>query len=264
MNKTVFTSTDKIERADFLSAILSNLTVIIQIVALGIIGLSNVLSLKSIFQLSELVNVANFIILFLSFSLISLYSFFKANKDLYFAQPAKKGVIHQINEKLFGTNISNPLGRSGEKKFLLLLFITTCLSTSLFFYSTFQVVTLSLQNSQTIAGFIQILTYSISLICGSVIIFIWIRDQIDKMSLFTEEKFIPNLRNTLIDYEIVETPKIQILQNLSITNGNHLIKVKVDTNEKYLITNFDGKRIFGEISKNEYEAFINPPQNVQN
>lgn len=260
MGKEDFIDQRRIDKSDIISAILSNLTVVIQIVALGIVGLSNVLQVSNLFQLKELVNIANFTILFLSFSLIGTYSFFRANKDFPFAQPDKKGVLRQINEKLFGTKIPNPMSRRGEKNFLLILFVITSIASLTFLYSTYRIKSSSIEPVEVTNGFIQIISYSISLVCGSVLIFIWIRDQLDKKNQFTEDNFIPNLRGTLIEYEIVETPKLKIAQNFSISNGNHLIKIEVDKKEKYLITNFDGKRVFGEITEEEYNNIINPPQ----
>lgn len=262
MSKEQFADQRQMDRSDIVSAILSNLTVVIQIVALGIVGLSNVLQVGSLFQLKEMVNLANFTILFLSFSLIGIYSFFKANRDIGFSQPEKKGVLRQINEKLFGTKIPNPMSRGGEKTFLIFLFILTTISSVTFILTTYKVMTSSLEQLDINNGLFQILSYSLALVCGSVLIFVWIRDQLDKKSQFTEDSFIPNLRSTLIDYEIVETPKLKIAQNFSISNGNHLIKIEVDKKEKYLITNFDGKRVFGEISEEEYNNIINPPQNT--
>jgi len=262
MSKEEFIDQRRIDKSDIISAILSNLTVVIQIVALGIVGLSNVLQVSNLFQLKELVNVANFTILFLSFSLIGIYSFFKANKDFPFSQPEKKGVLRQINEKLFGTKVVNPMSRDGEKIFLLVLFVITALSSLVFFYSTYRIKSLFTEPIDITNGFIQIISYSLSLVCGSVLIFIWIRDQLDKKNQFTEDSFIPNLRSTLIEYEIVETPRLKIAQNFSISNGNHLIKIEVGKKEKYLITNYDGKRVFGEITEEEYNNIINPPQST--
>ncbi len=260
MSKEQFTSQRQMDRSDIVSAVLSNLTVVIQIVALGIVGLSNVLQVETLFQLREMVNVANFTILFLSFSLIGIYTFLKANKDIEFTQPDKKGVLRQINEKLFGAKLPNPMSRGGEKTFLITLFIITAISSVLFIYSTYRVKSLSVDELNFDNGLIQILSYSLALICGSVLIFVWIRDQLDKKDQFTEDNFISNLRSTLFDYEIVDTPKLKIAQNFSISNGNHLVKIEVGKKEKYLITNFDGKRVFGEITEEEYNNIINPPQ----
>lgn len=263
MNKEQFTTTSQINSRDIVTAILSNLTVVIQVVALGIVGLSNVLRISNLFLFKDLVDVANFTILFLSFSLIGIYSFFKTNPEFPFTQPDKKGVLRQINEKLFGTKIPNPLSKQGEKKLILTLFIITFLSSIIFFYSTFRIKFFPEETWILFYGFTQIMSYSLSLICGSVVIFIWIRDQLDKKNQFTEDSFISNLRNTLIEYEIVETPEIKVQQNFSISNGNHLIKIKLGQDQIFLITNFDGKRIFGEITETEYNNIMNPPQ-VQN
>ncbi len=262
MSKEQFANQRQMDRSDIISAVLSNLTVVIQIVALGIVGLSNVLQVGTLFQLRDMVNVANFTILFLSFSLIGIYSFFKTNRDIVFTQPDKKGVLRQINEKLFGTKLPNPMSRSGEKTFLIALFLITTIASSLFIYTTYRVKSLSAEELNFDNGLIQILSYSLALICGSVLIFVWIRDQLDKKNQFTEDNFIPNLRSTLFDYEIVDTPKLKIVQNFSISNGNHLIKIEVGNSEKYLITNFDGKRVFGQITEDEYNNIINPPQNT--
>lgn len=262
MSKEQFANQRQIDKSDILSAILSNLTVVIQIVALGIVGLSNVLQVGSLFQLKDLVNVANFTILFLSFSLIGIYSFFKANRDLTFTQPDKKGVLRQINEKLFGTKLPNPMSRSSEKIFLIVLFLITTISSLIFIYTTYKVKITTGESTDINNGLAQIISYSFALVCGSVLIFVWIRDQLDKKNQFTEDNFIPNLRSTLIEYEIVETPRLKIAQNFSISNGNHLIKIEVGNKEKYLITNFDGKRVFGEITEEEYNNIINPPQNT--
>ena len=260
MSKEQFINQGSIEKSDIVSAILSNLTVVIQIIALGIVGFSNALQIGNLFQLKDLVNVANFITLFISFSLIGIYSFFKANRDFMFKQPDKKGVLRQINEKLFGTKQPDPLSKGGEKRFLLILFCISFISSLSFLYFTFRINSPTLVASDEMMGILQIFSYSLALICGSVVIFAWIRDQLDKKKQFTEDSYIPNLRSTLIEYEIVETPKIKILQNFSISNGNHIITIEIESKHKYLITNFDGKRLFGEITEQEYNTFINSPQ----
>lgn len=260
MDKNQYINQGRVEKSDLLSAVLSNLTVIIQLVALGAVGLSNVLELGSLFVFKELVSIANFIILFLSFALIGVYIFYKSNRDYDFSQPEKKGIFRQINQALFGTNLKTPLSKKGEKSFLVTLFIITVVSAFLFLFATYNVKSFSEYVANF--GFIQIISYVLFLTCGSVLIFVWIRDQFDKKNQFIGTDFIPNLRGTLIEYGIVITPTVIILQNISLSNSNHAVKIKVQDYERYLITNFDGKNLLAEISEEEYQSILNPKKDT--
>ncbi|MDI6778507.1 MAG: hypothetical protein QMD77_04980 [Patescibacteria group bacterium] len=67
------------------------------------------------------------------------------------------------------------------------------------------------------------------------------------------EDFIPNLLNSLRNHNLIEEPKVEILERKPLENGNHLVKIRIDnTNTFFVITNFDAKDIFGIFNEEEF------------
>ena len=255
------------EKNDLTTALISNITVIVQIVAVGAIGLADMLKIQDLFQLKELINIANFAILLLSLSLIGLFNYFRTNKDF---KPEitdqEKGWLSLFLEKIFGKRKKSFIVQSGSvKKFLGFLYFLTLISTFGFFYFTYVVVQNKESSLATIDGLFQVISYAVTLICGSVIIYVWINDLLDKKQRFTEEDLVPNFKDTLIKYEFITTPTIKIKQNDPLNYGNRVLRVEIgeEGHDRYFETSFDGKRIFREMDKSVYDRFFNTPNNNQ-
>jgi len=255
------------EKNDLTTAIISNITVVVQIIAVGAIGLADMLKIQNLFQLKELINIANFAILLLSLSLIGLYNYFRTNNDFRpEVADQEKGLVHLFLEKIFGKRKKSFIVPYGNiKKFLGFLYFLTLVSTFAFFYFTYVVVKNKESLPVTLDGLFQVITYAITLIGGSVIIYVWINDMLDKKQRFTEEDLIPNFKDTLIKYEFIGTPSVKIKQNDSINYGNRLLRIEIgnDGNDRYFETSFDGKRIFREMDKSIYDQFFSKQNNNQ-
>jgi hypothetical protein len=253
------------EKNDLTTAIISNITVVVQIIAVGAIGLADMLKIHDLFQLKELINIANFAILLLSLSLIGLFNYFRTNKDFKpEVTDQEKGWVSLFLEKIFGKRKKSFIVQSGSvKKFLGFLYFLTLISTFAFFYFTYVVVQNKDSSSATLDGLFQVITYSITLIGGSVIIYVWINDMLDKKQRFTEEDLVPNFKDTLIKYEFIGTPSVKIKQNDSLNYGNRLLRIEIgdEGHDRYFETSFDGKRIFKEMDKSVYEQFFKNPNN---
>lgn len=114
---------DRSNKVDLTSVVISNLAVIIQIVAVGATGLANVLKVDEIFPYRDLVTLANFLVLLLSFSFIGLYNFNKSNKSFVRNQSGRQGFLLQIKYFLFGEQ-SKSLFDYGSEKNVFEIFIS--------------------------------------------------------------------------------------------------------------------------------------------
>lgn len=193
---------------------------LLQLIAVTSVGFVNVLRLDKFVLDPEFINIANFLVILLSISIITLASFWDYNV-FALLQPAE--------------NIFNQ-----TKKYWKILKISCVVSVIGFF--TFMAIIL---NKPSIFAYIEIFTfiqwasYIISMTSMSFIIYSYVLLKIqERKSKDLRENYIPRLIDSLRRYGHVKSPDIIIL---SVDKQTNTAIVKLGGNTKFSVTtDYDG------------------------
>lgn len=252
MAKASLTGQQREKGNNILSALISNVGIIIQIASVSLVGLSDAFGVTKIFVDTDLLNISNFFIFITTFSMIGTYTFIKNNKNL------------------FSVDFGKDQARGDKRLSMLLSFLTTAFFL-LFLISTYQILRKPFIWDSNIVGLFQALSYSGILIAGTLSVFIWIKDEFSKQKQFDPDDFVPNIKDALRDYGHLKEPDIQISENIILGDMNRLITYRINSLDnaqvswdgdiknsvgKTVISTYDGRVIIRVLTQVERKDFI--------
>ncbi len=224
-------SQPKNENKDIVSALISNLGVLLQIIGVSLVGISDAFGITKVFLESKLLGVMNFFIFISTFSLIATYTFIKDNVP-------------------FNLDINADKTKT-DKKVIVVSFVLSTVFFVCFIISTY-LITRKSNGSLDLLGLLQILSYTGVLISGTFNIYIWIRDTLSKRNQFNLGDFLPNFIGSLREYGYLNDPKVEIIENQNLSTSYHLVSFRIQKEDiKSVVTSYDGKIIYKELTDDE-------------
>lgn len=245
------------QKSDLIAIVLSFFAGIIQLFLFIIGTLGQVTGLQKLFINQELVPFSTLLSLIIALCIVGIISFFKKNQEIISSKHTFKPYI--FLRKLFFNETANEnytFSRRTEKRNLFIAGIILVVFSFIFIISTLNHLTsntylfIDSNNSEVYQTF----SFMILWILTPVILFVWIRNEIEQNYQFKPESFIPNLIRSLQNQGFL---RIIIRDDIQTQDGVHLISAKIQNEDKYFITQFDGKRIIRELSEDEYHNILN-------
>jgi hypothetical protein len=236
-----------IKKDQFWPTLISLLIPLVQLFAVVIVDINSTLRLNELFIYADLLPVANLLALMLIAASIGVYWYRKENYNwLVWGEDSKQTRFPQkeINTALFT---------------MIIIGVITCLIiiTSLILGKS---GTLPVEYKDTVA-IVQIISYIVFVISIGIVAYIGLSEYSKKQRDFKPEQYLNNLLSSMQFYGTIPRPTIHIKQR-TMLQGNQLqilVNLEIGDDEKYLITNYDGKEIIQELPAEEYRRMNTQP-----
>lgn len=228
-------------------SIISLFIPLIQLIAVVTMGLSNIFKISIFFFFPEILNLINLLLLFVAFSAIGFYWYWRSN--LYILNIPEVVSVEQ-----------KPKYVPEQKriaKIIKFLLIVSVISLAIFVFTVANIFSDVTILPVLWLGVIQYLSYGGIIITSGLIIYIWIYEYIKKKQTFKREDFVKNLVNTLSDYGIVNPPDIKIWKNQIARSAlSKVVEIEVNSKRLIVVCSFDGVDISEIYEKEEYERLL--------
>lgn len=243
------------QKSDLLAIALSFLAGIVQLLLFVVGTLGKVANFQKLFVNSDALPFLVMISMIVALCIIGTISFFKRNATFIKYESTFKPFLW-IKSRFFieGDSTASFSKRSTKIKLLIgLLFLVV---SSFIFLITLLVV---LNQSSCLfinlanVGFYQAASFMFLWVLATVILYVWISEEIEKNYQFKPDDFFPNLIKSLYNQGQIQ---VVIKSDVQLQNGNHVLEIKINDIDKYFLVQFDGKKIIKELSKIEYEVFF--------
>lgn len=243
------------QKSDLLAVALSFLAGIIQLLLFMIGTLGKVSNFQKLFINPEVLPFLVMISMVVALCIVGTISFFKRNTDFIRHRTRFKPFLW-MKRKFFieGDNAISFAKKSVKVKLLiglvfLVLFSFIFLISLLVVLNQTEYLFINFYN----VGFYQSTSFMFLWILATVILYVWISEEIEKNYQFKADDFFPNLIKSLYNQGHIQ---IVIKSDIQLQTGNHVAEIKIQDTDKYFLVQFDGKKIIKELSKIEYEIFF--------
>ncbi|OGC52145.1 hypothetical protein A2982_01505 [candidate division WWE3 bacterium RIFCSPLOWO2_01_FULL_39_13] len=243
------------QKSDLLAVILSFSAGVIQLLLFVLGTASQITNWNNFFAKADLVPLSVLLSMIIALTLVGIFSYHQKNKDFVPNQSTFKPILW-IKSILFEkTSQSYPLSKKVEKTIL-----NISLLALFFFCYLFVASTISYLNKESYflvgsssADFVQIISFMVLWIVSTFILFVWISNEIEKSRQYKPNEFVPNFIRTLQNQGYIN---ITISDDIQLQDGNHLVKVEIQGQPHFFITQFDGTRIVRTISEDDFKNFF--------